>query len=480
MIVKRIYDEKLAQASYLIGCERQGEAIIVDPNRDVEQYIDLAAEEGLRIAHVTETHIHADFVSGSRELAARTGARLYLSDEGGPDWAYRFAEEAGAVTLRDGATIEAGCVVLQALHTPGHTPEHLCFLVTDTAAADAPMALLTGDCLFVGDVGRPDLLERAAGLAGTMEEAARDLFRSLALIAELPDHLQIWPGHGAGSPCGRSLSGVPTSTIGYERRYNWAYGINDEAAFLAAVLEGQPDTPPYFAVMKQVNRDGPSPAGGHRRPPRFSGSPARFLESGSVLLDIRPAASFAAGHIPGSINVPYGRSFTTWAGWMLPYDAAIYLLVDQDRLEHLDGAIGDLAVIGLDHTAGYFGDDAIQHWVSDGGDAETTPLVEAEELAKMMGRTDVQILDVRSEEEWKQGHVPGASHIPLGHLRDHFDELSRHSRIVVHCQSGGRSAIAASLLQAAAFTDVIDFRGGFSAWEEANLPIEKPAPTNGS
>ncbi len=251
MLLKRFYDDHLAQASYLIGCQATGEALVVDPHRDAEMYIAGAAREGVRITHVTETHIHADYASGSRELAARTGAQLYLSDEGGEDWRYGFADEDGAVLLRDDDEIAVGNIRVRALHTPGHTPEHLSFLVTDGAATDEPMGLLSGDFIFVGDVGRPDLLEKAAGVAGTMETGARQLFRSLRRAAELPAHLQLWPGHGAGSACGKALGAVPTSTLGYERLVSWAFQYDDEDAFVAAVLDEQPEPPRYFATMKR-------------------------------------------------------------------------------------------------------------------------------------------------------------------------------------------------------------------------------------
>ncbi|HET9708796.1 MAG TPA: MBL fold metallo-hydrolase, partial [Gemmatimonadales bacterium] len=222
MLLKRFYDDGLAQASYLLASERSDAALVVDPNRDVEQYIAAAEAEGLRIAHVTETHIHADFVSGSRELAQRTGATLYLSDEGGADWRYGYAAESGAVLLKHESRIEIGDLSITALHTPGHTPEHLAFLVVDRSAAPAPLGLLSGDFVFVGDVGRPDLLEKAAHAQGTMAASARQLFHSLERLRDLPDHLQIWPGHGAGSACGKSLGAMPQSTLGYERIANWA------------------------------------------------------------------------------------------------------------------------------------------------------------------------------------------------------------------------------------------------------------------
>ena len=275
MLLKRIYDTKLAQASYLIGCAATGEAIVVDPNRDIDQYLRAAADEGLTIAVVTETHIHADFVSGSRELVERTGAQLLLSDEGDADWKYAFASAASATLLHDGDSFMVGNLKFEVMHTPGHTPEHLTFLVTDTPATDRPMGAITGDFIFVGDVGRPDLLERAAKMQGTMEASARTLFRSLQRFKQFPDHLQIWPGHGAGSACGKALGAVPSSTLGYERFANWGLATTSEDEFVQAVLAGQPEPPKYFAEMKRINKMGPAILGGMARALRPRVLPAR-------------------------------------------------------------------------------------------------------------------------------------------------------------------------------------------------------------
>src|SRR5687767_12953979 len=329
MLVKRFYDAKLAQASYLIGDSHAGAAVVIDPNRDVEQYVRAAAAENVTITHVTETHIHADFVSGSRELSSRAGAKLYLSDEGGPDWKYLFAPDAGAVLLNNGDTFDVGHVRITAVHTPGHTPEHLMFLVTDTDAATEPVAAVTGDFVFVGDVGRPDLLERAAGVQGSMEAAAHALFHSLQRFKTYPDYLQIWPGHGAGSACGKGIGSLPQSTLGYERRVNWAFNISDEDEFVRRVLAGQPEPPRYFADMKRVNKEGPRILGGFHRP-QLSPPAAvdALLRKREIIVDTRPAPDFAAGHIPGTINIPLNNAFNTWAGWLLPFDRDFHLIVD--------------------------------------------------------------------------------------------------------------------------------------------------------
>ena len=475
MLLRRFYDAKLAQASYLIACGRSGEAIVIDPNRDAEQYVRAAESEGVRIAFVTETHIHADFVSGSRELAARTGARLHLSGEGGTDWSYDFATADGAVLLHDGDTIEVGNVGLSVMHTPGHTPEHLTFLVTDRAAADAPMGAITGDFVFVGDVGRPDLLERAAKVQGSMRAGARSLYASLKRFAALPDWLQIWPGHGSGSACGKGISAVPHSSLGYERRFNWAFAVDDEDDFVRQVLEGQPDPPAYFAEMKRVNRLGPRLLGGLERPMRLEAADVvSVVSSGATLVDTRSTSAFAARHLPGTINIPLGKSFSTYAGSVLPYDERkLHLLIDDNVAERADEAARDLALIGLDRIAGYFGVDALAAWGHDGRAFASVPQVDAPELATMISRGGVQVIDVRGSNEWEAGHLPAAPNIPLAVLRARVAEIRRDQPVVVQCQSGTRSAIAASLLRADGVENVVNLRGGFSAWREAGLPVER-------
>ena len=473
MLLRRFYDPKLAQASYLIGCPASGEALVVDPNRDLDPYLQAANEEGLRIAHVTETHIHADFVSGARELAHRAGARLYLSDAGGNDWSYQYAVESKAVLVKDGSGFKVGAVEIRVLHVPGHTPEHLAFLVTDSETASEPMGALTGDFIFVGDVGRPDLLERAAQAKGTMEAGARELFRSLQRFRALPDYLQIWPGHGAGSVCGKALGAVPQSTLGYEKRFNWAFGIADEAAFVSAVLAGQPDPPRYFAEMKRINRTGPRLLGGIRRPPRLPvTSLATALAQGATVVDIRPAVEFALGAVPGTLNIPGGRTFTTWAGWLLPYDRDFYLIVDDRRGQTIDQLVRDLAGIGLDRVAGYFGGEVVDSWRASQGPLQTIPTLDLTDFAAQLQSNDKVVVDVRGDGEWKAGHLPGSLHLPLGELDGRLGELPRDRPVIVHCQTGARAAMAASLLRARGFREVSQFPGGFAEWSAAGHPVE--------
>lgn len=475
MLLKRIYDESLAQASYLIGCPATGEALVVDPNRDVAQYVKAAADEDLTITHVTETHIHADFVSGSRELAKVTGAELLLSDEGGPDWKYAFAKEADARLLHDGDTFMVGNLKFEVLHTPGHTPEHISFLVTDTPATDKPMGAVTGDFVFVGDVGRPDLLEKAAKIVGTMEAGARTLYRSLNRFKQLPDYLQIWPGHGAGSACGKALGAVPFSTLGYEKIANWGFGAATEDEFVEMVLAGQPEPPKYFAEMKRINKEGPRLLGGFHRPRLLSAdSISALLRDRKMIVDTRKADAFAAGHIPGTINIPINKSFTTWAGWLVPFHTEFYLIAD----DGIDESVRDLAMIGLDQVAGYFNTDVVSKWAaSSGQELETIQQIDASELASRMRNNEVTVIDVRGHAEWEGGHIPGVDNIPVGYINDRLAEVPASKPVVVQCQSGSRSAIAASVLQASGIKNVINLTGGISEWIAQDLPLEREEKT---
>lgn len=472
MLLQRLYDPKLAQSSYLIACPVTREAIVIDPMRDVERYLSAAAALGVRVRHVTETHIHADFVSGSRELAKRAGAVLYLSDEGGADWRYDYAASTGAVLLHEGDELSLGVVRLKVIHTPGHTPEHLTFLVTDGAAATEPIGAVTGDFVFVGDVGRPDLLERAAAHQGTMDASARTLFRSLQRFKTLPDWLQIWPGHGAGSACGKGLSAIPHSTVGYERRFNWAFAVTDEDEFVRLVLSGQPDPPRYFGAMKRINKEGPALLHGLPRPPVMPpGRLSSLMEERGLIVDLRPAAEFAAGHVPGTLNIPLNNSFTSWAGWLLPYDRDFFLLAD--GAEPAAQAVRDLATIGMDRVAGVFDREAVSAWSAAGCPLATVGETGPAELARLLHEGSVTALDVRTRAEWERGHIPGTVHIPLGDLPARGAELPNGRPLVVHCQGGSRSAIAASLLQAQGRTEVLNLLGGFAEWERAGQPVEK-------
>jgi hydroxyacylglutathione hydrolase len=470
MLLKRIFDDKLAQASYLVASQHEKVALVVDPNRDISQYIRAAAEAGVRITDVTETHIHADFVSGARDLAARTGARLHLSSSGTESWRYAFAAESKANLLTDGSSFMVGMVRIDVIHTPGHTPEHLTFLVTDTEVADEPMGAITGDFIFVGDVGRPDLLERAAGVGGTKEPAARDLFKSLQRFKLRPDYLQIWPGHGAGSACGKALGAMPQSTLGYERLFNWALAETREDEFVHTVLTGQPEPPAYFALMKAMNRDGPPPRGAAPRE-LSPGHLAACLRDGATVVDTRPHADFAAAHAEGTINIPHDKSFLTWAGALLPYDRPIYFIAARGNSSP-HAIVDDLSLIGLDNVGGICTVGSIDEIQRERVAVTSTPEVDVASLADHSTSNGVLIVDVRAPDEWDEGHIPGAVNMPLVSLQRRLAELPGDREIAVHCQGGGRARIAASILQKDGFA-VSTIEGGYPAWEQAGNPIER-------
>lgn len=470
MLLTRLYDDAIAQASYLVGCDHVGEAVIVDPNRDIQRYIDAAKREKMRIAVVTETHIHADFVSGARELAHATAAKLVLSGSGGADWQYRFASVDGAHLVNDGDRFDVGAVRFDIRHTPGHTPEHIAFIVTDTATSDRPVGMLSGDFIFVGDVGRPDLLERAANVRGTMDALARQLFRSLRATRDLPDYLQVWPGHGAGSACGKALGAMPSTTLGYERLANWAFQIDDEDEFVRAALAGQPEPPAYFARMKSINRDGPSPA--RTEPPAALtlDDVRRRMAAGDPVVDVRGTADFARGHIPGTLNIPTGTSFATWAGSLLPADREIVILADD--AERVARARLLLSEIGFDSVAGYAGADVREAWGKTLAPLQSVPQVDVQTIANGDGGAR-RVIDVRGRSEWDEGHIPGSTHLFLGRLAELAKDLPRDTPLALQCQGGTRSAIAASVLQREGFTNVANLTGGIQAWKAAGLPIER-------
>lgn len=471
MILKRFYDEKLAHASYLVGCAATGEAILIDPGRNVEQYLEAANKEGVRIVATTETHIHADLLSGSRELSSRTGAQMYLSDEGTEDWKYDFANDPKVTLVKDGDNIRIGNVRLDVISSAGHTPEHITFILTDEPASDRPLGAFTGDFVFVGDVGRPDLLERAANIKGTMEPGARQLFNSIQKFSNYDDGLIIWPAHGAGSACGKSLGGVPVSSLGYEKLSNWALKINEEQQFVDEVLSGQPEPPKYFAMMKKLNKEGPAILGGFKMPPRLGGDRViDLLDSGEQVIDMRDVAKAMNEALPGSYNIQMGKSFTNWAGWFMKYDRPVYLIAETE--DDAAQAVRDMASIGLDNVAGWMGLDAISAYERNHGPLSAVEQIDAKSMAKRADSGESVVLDVRGSVEYAESHVPGAVHIPLGHLEDRIAEVPRDRNIAVHCAGGVRSATAASILAKHGIRNVCNLTGGFYEYRMAGLPLE--------
>jgi len=465
MLLKYFYDQQLAQASYMVGCQAAGEAVIVDPARDVEPYIEAAKQEGMKLVGVLETHIHADFVAGSRELSERMGATMYVSDEGGADWKYQNIEHLSHQLLKDGDKFKIGNLTFGVMHTPGHTPESISFTLTDVNA-DEPMGIFTGDFVFVGDIGRPDLLEKAAGMKGTSESGANDMFKSLERFKALPEFMQVWPAHGAGSACGKSLGAVPSSTVGYEKRFNWALQYEDQGEFVKDLQDGQPEPPTYFAVMKQVNKVGPNIVAQLPAPKKLYKMEEinEAIQNGAQVIDTRESALFAKEHLEGTMNIPFNKSFTNWAGWIVDYERPLYLLTyPQD--------VGDIQIalrsIGIDR-AEYVMD--VDQAMNTAEKLESYYDVTPRDAAPLIENGEAQVLDVRNLSEWEEGHIEGAAHIMLGTLLDRMDEVPKDRPIMVQCGSGVRSAIGASLLQAKGIKDVRNLTGGYTRWQKEAQP----------
>lgn len=449
MFLRQITDSSLAQNAYMIGCQRTGEAIIIDPERDVDRYLKIATDNGFRLTAVADTHIHADYLSGSRELMEHHGAIAYLSAEGGPDWQFEWANgKANARLLHDGDIFRIGNIELKALLTAGHTPEHMSFLVTDIGGgATEPMGLLSGDFIFVGDVGRPDLLESAAGQAGAMEPSARTLHKSLRATATLPEHLQILPGHGAGSACGKALGAVPTSVMGYERRYNGALREaleGSEEAFVQNILSGQPEPPRYFARMKHDNKAGPTllPDGKLPQPRQLQSDEvaARVAAGNMIFLDLRSdRKKFMEQHLKSSLFAPLtGGKLPIVAGSYVEENSSIVLLVND--ADEVDQAVRELVRIGLDKIEG---------WIC-ASEALAVPGVTSHQksitTAELAGHPDAVVLDVRGASEFAEGHVRGAKNIAYTRLAARLDEVPEAHPLYVHCGSGLRASFAVPYL----------------------------------
>ena len=474
MLMRMIYDDALAQAAYLIGCQKTGEAIVIDPERDVDRYLDLASQHALRITACAETHIHADFLSGCRELVRNHGVRAYLSDEGGPDWSYAWARDAegqGEVSLVNHAdSFMIGNIELRVLHTPGHTPEHIVFLVIDHGSgADEPIAMVSGDFLFVGDLGRPDLLESAAGVAGAMEPSARRLLDSVRSITDIPDFVQVWPGHGAGSACGKALGAVPTSTLGYERRFNESMrAASDDQTFIDFILSGQPEPPLYFAEMKRLNQEGPPLLNDLPTPPIVG--PAELLgapESNRIVIDTRPWPEFRDAHLPGSLSFPRIPSFLTDLGSMVGLSDELYLVVDAASL---DQVVRECARIGIDRIAGWCPPATLGEFPGEA--LVSTDEIEAADAAPRVEAGEFGLLDVRRATEFGDGHIPGACNFSHTRLASHMGEIPTTEPLLINCRSGVRSARAAALLERAG-RRVVNLKGGFLAWNAAGCPVER-------
>ena len=459
MLLERFYDEDLAQASYFIGCQAKGEAIVVDARRDISEYLALAAKHGMRIVAVTETHIHADYLSGTRELAAATGAATYVSGEGGADWQYGFEAE----RLMDKDTIALGNITVTARHTPGHTPEHLSFLITDGAFSDQPGYMLSGDFIFSGDLGRPDLLDEAAGGVDTRFAGAKQLFASLKnVFLQLPEHIQVYPGHGSGSACGKALGAVPSTTVGYERNFAWwgSYlASNDEAGFIAELLDGQPDAHAYFARMKRQNRDGAKVLGPLPELVEFTAEQIieQTASNDAVFVDTRGHLAVAEGTVAGALAIPAIAKMANFGAWAFDPEADDrQLILFAEDLQAAQQMRDHLMRVGIDAVSGYATS-------LEGLPAFTPPSVAPAELEHF---EHALLLDVRNRSEFAAGAIPNAKHISGGRALWSLDVLPADGKIVTYCQSGLRNSIVASALRDAGY-DVIELAGSYAGWAAA-------------
>ena len=456
MYFEQFYLGCLAHASYMLAS--QGEAVVVDPQRDVEIYLQAAEEHGVKIRHIFETHLHADFVSGHKELAERTGAKIYIGARAGAKFNH--------VDLRDGFELAVGKAVLKVLETPGHTPESICLLITDKEKSSKPWAVLTGDTLFLGDVGRPDLSK-----AHTPTELAGMLFDSLhhKLLALL-DEVLVYPAHGAGSLCGRNMRAERSSTIGTERLTNYALQIKSREEFIRQLTTNLPSRPEYFLQDAEINREGAAALSDLHELLSISAPELKsMLDEGVVALDVRPGDQFARGYVPGSINIALSGQFASWAGTVLGLSARSVLIADS--AEQLPEARLRLARVGIEDARGYL-NGGIGAWTQAGFELAELPQIDAQTLHDRLQADAIQVLDVRRESEWQAGHVEGAAWWPLDNFKVSPPEIDRDRPIAVHCKSGYRSMIACSLLQRAGFRNVTNVIGGFDAWQQAKLPVE--------
>ncbi|MFL6334016.1 MAG: rhodanese-like domain-containing protein [Pyrinomonadaceae bacterium] len=463
MYFKQFYLGCLAHASYLVGSE--GEAAVVDPQRDVEQYVAEAAARGLKIKYVVETHLHADFVSGHGELAARTGAEIVIGAHAGARFPHR--------AVRDGDELRVGNVIIRVLETPGHTPESISLVIFDTEVSPEPQKVLTGDTLFVGDVGRPDL----AGARGyTPQQMAGMMYESLhSKLLKLDDAVEVWPAHGAGSMCGRNISKETSSTIGQQRRFNYALAPMGRDEFVRLLTTDLPEAPAYFPADAAINREGAPPLAEVYRPAALLPQQVvAYANLGYVVLDVRPAAEFGAGHVPGALNVGLGGQFASWAGALIALGAPLIVVASDEA--QVDEAVTRLARVGHDTARGYLrgGMDA---WRESGFEVSSVEQVSVADLRRMLEESsDLQLLDVRRGAEFNAGHAPRASNTPLSpRLREEAERLDPERPVAVICAGGYRSSAATSLLRPLGFRRLYNVEGGTGAWVAAGYPVEKPA-----
>lgn len=454
MYFEQFYLGCLAHASYMLASE--GEAVVVDPQRDVDLYVKAAADHGLTICHIFESHLHADFVSGHRELAARTGAKIYMGARAGATFPH--------VDVSDGFELKFGKASIRVVETPGHTPESICLVVTDHEKSNAPWAVLTGDTLFIGDVGRPDLSPQhtPAQLAGMLYDSLHQKLLTLA------DSVLVYPAHGAGSLCGKNMRAERSSTIGTERLTNYALQIKSREEFIAQLTSHLPARPEYFAKDAEINRTGAAalselPALRAIAPPELQ----KMLKDGEIALDVRPGEEFAAGHVPGSVNIALSGQFASWAGTVLGLSSHPVLIAATDA--QIEEARTRLARVGIEALDGYL-DGGVAAWKQAGLPVATVEQVTVDDLNSRLRSGGLQVLDVRREPEWDAAHIADAAWWPLDNFKVSPPEIDHDVPLAVHCKGGYRSIIACSLLQRAGFGRVLNVVGGFDAWQQAKLP----------
>jgi hydroxyacylglutathione hydrolase len=459
MVIERFYTPGLAQVAYGVADPTTGDAAIIDPRRDIDDYLDWAAVHGYTIRAILETHVHADFVSGARELEAITGATVYAGRLGETEFPHQ--------PLDDGDSVHVGKLKLRAYWTPGHTPEHMAYLLFDSDRGDDPVALFSGDILFAGEIGRPDLLG-----ADRQKVLIQQLYKTVTeRLAALPDAVAVYPGHGAGSPCGKMIGEGDQTTIGREKRFNYAFQAKSRDSFIKEVMGGMPKPPAYYPIMKRVNKAGPAlvrdlPVG----TPLSADDVAARQATGALVIDARSVDDFAVGHIPGAVAVGLGSNFAIWAGWLAPYDREVVLVLPDD--DAYQSALTELRRIGVDNVAGYL-HGGMSAWRASGRPIEDLPALSVNELASRIkgSANGLRIIDVRDETEWTARHIPGSWNLSTGALAQGVDaNVDTSATMAVICETGFRSALAASLLQGRGYERVAMVPGGMAAWTAAGLP----------
>lgn len=459
LIFERIQTDGIAELSYLVGDDSVGVAAVFDPRPDVDCYLQLAREKQVSITHIFETHIHADLVSGARELCARVTAKIFVSHEGGAR--YGFDHE----KIKDGDNFNLGSVLITVRHTPGHTPEHVAFLLAEKEHSDAPWGVLTGDSLFVSSAGRPDLLG-----SGQEKKLAEQQFHTLRdFYLKLADGVIIYPAHGHGSPCGADIGDRLSSTIGYERRFNPFLQFQDVKGFTDYALSTAPPAPTYYPRMKKLNAQGPEVLGNL---PLVRGLPPQFFQEAvedkdNVLIDTRMMLAFGGGHIKGALSIGGSPELSIWAGWLLDPGTPILLVLESD--EKLNEIVRLFLRTGYNKFAGYLVG-GMKAWNNSGFPLDEVRQMTVHEIQRAGEK--LQLLDVRAPDEWKEGHIPNARHIFLGELREKLGDLDKTKPTAVYCDSGYRASIATSILKQEGFGCVSNVPGSWQAWKKAGLPVD--------